>query len=1027
MKNLILFLLAVSLWAAAPTATLTLTEMDSGTQTDRPFSISYVFAKGDIPNYPRPVIGGTPESIWQANVKTRWRDGTASCSISDASNTEPIYITCAAHGFLTGESVVIADVEGNTSANGRWKIYAFSYNQFALIGSSANGDYTTGGTATGPGPGSVKHAIISFTESFTADQSKTLTFRNSVNPCSSGDQSACDAAGLNEAEMLAFNSSNWDARIETTASSITHTFAGAREIVDAATVEYWLLGPVATVVIVRDNTSARAYDKGYNCLTNCTGNFSSATWSDDTTNKALHPTYQLWFYTGWNGVKVDYILENTWATFAQPQRYDWAVMSDTSFSTTEDSANGMTHYMGSRWRVTAWDGDEPGTVEIDRNRLYLQTTGVIPNYPEDKTITPGDLTTLYNTVAAGDYVVGSGDGLWNKYFPAVGGRPDLGLLPAWYVHFVMGGFPAATEPFILALGDISGYVAAGSGSYNNLVHLRESVKSGYFWDADADGSADGDADDNIAGNGAFGRPISIHTRPTSDYGAKGWSYLVAPGSSGWSADRDHQPSMVHLPYLLTGDPYYLEEMYFWGAWNVWGLNGGLTEDYHRHGSWGLLKGQVRAMWALRNQASAAYFAPDGSMEKEYFRTNVDRIVAAWEGFTDVRGPTYLKVTNAPDNDPCPASGGTNGSFSYNAYSKALYAPASSTPWCWGRNFLWRAGNRFHWPGYYPIPGGEAEAGMNACYTNSNWMLSIAYMSAGWTGDMGFPVDGWMRGGGEPAIVQSTHPDWNRKFPAAYRFPMYGTEEACSTSTSWVFQTPEAFYSAYGTYSYPEWTNNYAEGGYIHMWLAALSYLGDYSYGRYRGPDALAWYTNETNVPNARTWDIVGGTFDFDYTYALKPRTKPVRPTVEQGDTFAIFRYTVPAADSSCTVAGGADGLTGRSREFVKTGLTAETEYSAHAVSCSDDPWGSTTVDAYTTLATLSGTGSFAVTVGSGSTTVYVDWDYDGAAPWANTDSESCAAGCTVALTSPNKGLIYYRIRRDAGGDIVGAVRAAIVR
>ncbi|HET6456556.1 MAG TPA: hypothetical protein VFI02_19310, partial [Armatimonadota bacterium] len=109
------------------------------------------------------------------------------------------------------------------------------------------------------------------------------------------------------------------------------------------------------------------------------------------------------------------------------------------------------------------------------------------------------------------------------------------------------------------------------------------------------------------------------------------------------------------------------------------------------------------------------------------------------------------------------------------------------------------------------------------------------------------------------------------------------------------------------------------------------------------------------------------------------------------------------------------------------GLTAETEYAAHAVVCADDPWGSTTLPAYTTLATLSGTGSFQITIGSGSTTAYIDWDYDGAAPWANTDSESCAAGCTVALTSPNKGLIYYRIRRDAGGSIVGGVHPVVVK
>ena len=252
------------------------------------------------------------------------------------------------------------------------------------------------------------------------------------------------------------------------------------------------------------------------------------------------------------------------------------------------------------------------------------------------------------------------------------------------------------------------------------------------------------------------------------------------------------------------------------------------------------------------------------------------------------------------------------------------------------------------------------------------------------------------------------------------------DDVPSCTGSWTWQDWTSFYTAWGTYKdLDTWSNNYGPEGYSLMFKGALSYLTGFADGSSRGWEAWDFFSNETNFPNGETWSMSGYSYDYEYKYALVPRVAPVRPTVEPGDDFAIFRYTAPASDSSCTVVGGADGLTGRTREYVKTGLSASTPYE-HAVVCTDDPWGSTTLS-YTTLGTLSGTGAYSVTVGSGSTTLYVDWDYDGAAPWGNTDSESCAAGCTVNLTSPNKGLVYYRLRRDAGGSIVGGVQAVVVQ
>lgn len=67
--------------------------------------------------------------------------------ISDASNTGPIVITTSsAHGLVGTEVVYISGVLGNTAANGFWNVLILSTTTFALVGSTGNGAYSSGGT-----------------------------------------------------------------------------------------------------------------------------------------------------------------------------------------------------------------------------------------------------------------------------------------------------------------------------------------------------------------------------------------------------------------------------------------------------------------------------------------------------------------------------------------------------------------------------------------------------------------------------------------------------------------------------------------------------------------------------------------------------------------------------------------------------------------------------------------------------------------------------------------------------------------
>lgn len=97
-----LFLLALFAGQMFAANSLTITELTTSTQTNRPFTIPRYFAEGEIANYPRPVIGGTPATTWQADVKTRWPGGTVKHAFISFKNT------------ITGSGTLIITFQNST-------------------------------------------------------------------------------------------------------------------------------------------------------------------------------------------------------------------------------------------------------------------------------------------------------------------------------------------------------------------------------------------------------------------------------------------------------------------------------------------------------------------------------------------------------------------------------------------------------------------------------------------------------------------------------------------------------------------------------------------------------------------------------------------------------------------------------------------------------------------------------------------------------------------------------------------------
>ncbi len=190
-----------------------------------------------------------------------------------------------------------------------------------------------------------------------------------------------------------------------------------------------------------------------------------------------------------------------------------------------------------------------------------------------------------------------------------GNRPELAPYPDWTARYLVHR-DATQRSFVLANGDLSG---------SWPIHVRETETS------------------STSGVGAE-RLVSIEQRPAIWLGdrAEGaaWDAIkgaplpmrapgittAGPGQSELVPDNAHQPSIAYVPYLMTGDRYYAEEMAFWANYAMVRTDPG---DGIR-GSLGILaNNEVRGYgWALRNLVDAASYYPDASPVKAYLSRKV---------------------------------------------------------------------------------------------------------------------------------------------------------------------------------------------------------------------------------------------------------------------------------------------------------------------------------------------------------------------------------------------------------------------
>jgi len=304
----------------------------------------------------------------------------------------------------------------------------------------------------------------------------------------------------------------------------------------------------------------------------------------------LRIQFQVRAYRGCKAARVSVVVENCLDTWAGNIGYDVAISLGKA-GKVGYVKKAVDHRRLSRWRIVFWWGESPADLAVIHDLPYVLTTGALPNYDRSIKVPEASLSRLASDWAANKETDIMGSGSLTKYMPTTGGRPEIGPYPAWAVQYLLSMDPRAKR-VVLGNGDLAGSwpIHIRNSRTGRIMTLDERPK---FW-----------LDDRGQDKPVW-QPDRKPPPSGQDPGAK--SYVLSP-------DVAHVGSFAYVPYLVTGDFYYLEEACFWA-------NSCLLSQWSapRQDARGLMSDQVRGnAWGLRNVGDAASIVPEGEPEAKYF-------------------------------------------------------------------------------------------------------------------------------------------------------------------------------------------------------------------------------------------------------------------------------------------------------------------------------------------------------------------------------------------------------------------------
>jgi hypothetical protein len=335
-----------------------------------------------------------------------------------------------------------------------------------------------------------------------------------------------------------------------------------------------------------------------------------------TTNSGVaHPHLSARFAIRWyqsiKKARVDVTVENDWAYEPAPQNFTYDAEVRVAAKPVY-SKPALTHLHHARWRKVFWWGGNAPQINIKHNTKYLIASRAVPNYDQSLTVPETSLNALA-TSFSGPRTEPMAVGLAVPYMPTTGGRDDIGLMPSWAAMYLLSMDKRARDA-TLGTADLSG---SWSSHYRDKSTGRPVRLKDYPY---------------MTIYGRQGDTLNPATKKLEAFPSCASGACTSPNTH----DIAHQAAFAYLPYLLTGDYYYLEELQFWSMWNVFSEN-----PEYRQDAKGLLKSnQVRGQaWSLRTLSEAAYITPDSDPLKADF-------VAILSNNLDWYNSTYSNNANA---------------------------------------------------------------------------------------------------------------------------------------------------------------------------------------------------------------------------------------------------------------------------------------------------------------------------------------------------------------------------------------------
>ena len=366
--------------------------------------------------------------------------------------------------------------------------------------------------------------------------------------------SASTAPAVDLAAVLSKHTASVALTFADGARSSVDVIAAARKAIADGTASFWQKGPYATQARVEVPVSGSLY-LSFDLTADASGNLKlDAHFNND---RAM----------GGAGGTATYAASITLdgRTASQPQ---------------------LTQYQYQNWNKVL-ESKPASFVNVRHDIGYVERTGLLQNFDQDR----GKFFTGQVGANAGRL----DDADWGKpfaphdiqqYMPGVGGRPDIGPTTGANANWVL------TQDALAAR-----YALDQAGATDGIPwHFRD-VATGTWMTAD--------------------RRPGLWTDPRGGNGPPGGLTQQADlGNNGWTPQRAHAPDGSYIPYLLTGERAFLDELNAEASWAVmdtWPAQRGATDDIVAQYQ------EVRGgAWSLRTIQEAAWVNADGSPEKSYF-------------------------------------------------------------------------------------------------------------------------------------------------------------------------------------------------------------------------------------------------------------------------------------------------------------------------------------------------------------------------------------------------------------------------